>query len=527
MIFCPTRTISHLSGDAMNENDILCDSHKPDDFLAALEQCQCRLTDLDTQLTISADQLREGWSMLVRRFSESGVIPGDRVIVAVGNGPQFIAVWGALLALGASPVPVHCETPPMELHRTACKFHASFVVTDNHLASDMEQAESHAYTLECSNWARVVWTDIYSNGRSPGNDRTLNLAGIPLHPTSGTTGEPKLSIRPMRTAIAEIDNYVNTFGIDSQDTILGMTPMSHAFAHGFCAIAPVTTGANLVTMRKFQPKLVNRACAELNITIIAAVAGVLDTMLFMGAAAMKNTARKIFSGGGPLTERTARQYQQTLGIVPRPLFGATETGGIAVAGEDELCIDGRVGRAFDGVAIKLVPYHGRDGEESGNGTEKDERPFSLVHVKSKSLMLGYVVDEEIDTRQFESGWFNTGDLAHCDAYGALYLHGREAEVINISGMKVLPREVEEIILALKGVNEVKVFGHKNQSGSSQLRAAVVADGLSADEIRAHCRQQLVYYKQPSKIMMIAALPKNTNGKVSLVELAKLMQSEPS
>ena len=503
------------------------DSDRPDVFLAALEKCLCRVTDLDTQLTVSADQLREGWSMLVRRFSESGLIPGDRVIVAVGNGPLFIAVWGALLALDASPIPVHCETPPMELHRTACKFHASFVVTDTHCESDMELTESHAYTLECSHWARVVWTDIYSNTRSPGDDRLLDLPGIPLHPTSGTTGEPKLSIRPMRTAVAEIENYVNTFGIDADDTILGMTPMSHAFAHGFCAIAPVMTNANLVTMRKFQPKLVNKACSELSITLIAAVAGVLDTMLFMGAGAMKNSARKIFSGGGPLSERTARQYQRTLGIVPRPLFGATETGGIAVAGEDELCIDARVGRAFDGVAIKLVPYVNPDGKESKYETDAGEQPLSLVHVRSKSLMLGYVIDEKIDTSLFHSGWFNTGDLAHSDSYGAIYLHGREAEVVNISGMKVLPREVEEIILSLKGVREVKVFGHKNQSGSHQLRAAIVVEGRSVEDIRAHCKQQLVYYKQPSKIIMVPALPKNANGKVSLFELKKMMQSETS
>ena len=512
--------------DSMIPHDILCDFNKPDEFLAALESCRCQITNLDTQVTISADQLREGWSMLVRRFSESGVIPGDRVLVAVGNGPQFIAVWGALLALGAAPIPVHYETPSMELHRTACKFNASFVVSDNHSESDMELADSHAYTLECSNWARVVWTDIYSGGRSPGDNRELDFTGIPLHPTSGTTGDPKLSIRPMRTAIAEIDNYVNTFGIDAQDTILGMTPMSHAFAHGFAVIAPIMTGANLAIMRKFQPKLINKACAELNITIIAAVAAVLDTMLFMGAGAMKNTARKIFSGGGPLTERTARQYQRTLGIVPRPLFGATEAGGIAVAGENELCIDGRVGRAFDGVAVKLVPYHGREGETSGYEATNEERPLSLVHVKSKSVMLGYVVDEKVDVSQFDSGWFNTGDLAHCDSYGTLYLHGREAEVVNISGMKVLPREVEEVILALKGVREVKVFGHKNQSGSSQLRAAIVADDLSPEEIRDHCRQQLVYYKQPSKIKIIAELPKNANGKVNLAELAGLLQGEP-
>ncbi|MDR1959482.1 MAG: acyl--CoA ligase [Planctomycetaceae bacterium] len=516
----------------MTSNDILYASGKPDNFLASLENYKGQITCMDIQMTVSSDQLREGWSMLIRRFSESGMIPGDRIVVAVGNGPGFIAVWGAILALGGSPVPVHFETPPMELHRIACKFHASFIVTDSHTETEMELAESHSCTLECSNWGQIVWTDVYSGGRSPGDDRILDFAGIPLHPTSGTTGEPKLAVRPVRTAIAEIDNYVNTFGIDSGDTILGMTPMSHAFAHGFCVLAPVMTGANLVTMRKFQPKLVNQACSGMKITIIAAVAGVLDTMLFMGADVLKNPARKIFSGGGPLTERTAKQFKRITGIVPRPLYGTTETGGIAVARKDELCIDGCVGSPFNGVSVRFVPHAGE--EEKNNsascgktGKESDIKPMSLVYVKSESLMSGYLVNETIDMGSLDSGWYNTGDLGYSDSCGRLYLHGREAEVINISGLKVLPREVEEILLSLKGIREIKVFGHKNRSGSCQLYAAVVADGLSVEDVRIYCRQQLVYYKQPSRIILLPELPKNAGGKVRLSELAGLVQGEIS
>jgi|GEM_PF-1232955 len=501
------------------------DDNSPQQFLDALEKYGGRITDLDQGTTLTGNQVRDGWKMLSRRFGESGLIPGDRVIVAVGNGPLFIAVWAAILQRGGAPIPVHFETPPMELNRIACRCHAAHIVTDHHVETEMELVESHACTLECSSWGRVVWSAVYSNGRSPGADAELDFAGIPLHPTSGTTGDPKLAIRPIRTAIAEIDNYVNTFGIDADDTILGMTPMSHAFAHGFCAIAPVMTGANLAIMRKFRATLVSQACLEMKISLVATVAGVLDTMLFTGGAALKNSARKIFSGGGPLTTHTASQFQRIIGIAPRPLYGTTETGGIAVGGEEELSLHGRVGAMLHGVTTRLDPLESTGTDSENLWNDQHERPLSRIHVQSRSLMLGYLVNEAIDTTVFHDGWYNTGDLGYIEPDGALHLHGREAEVINISGLKVLPREVEDVINSLQKVREVKVFGHKNRSGSYQLRAAVVADGMTQEEIRAHCREQLVYYKQPSMIIMVSSLPKNANGKVILSQLTNLSQDD--
>lgn len=500
--------------------DISLEENGPGKFLDALDNYRGHIYDLDSGETIAPIALRDGWKKLVRRFGEFGLCPGDRVIVAVSNGPLFIAVWGAILVCGGSPVPVHFETPPAELNRIACRFHAATIVTDRHRENEMEAAESHAYSMECSSWGRLVWTDVYADGRNPGIDATLQLPGIPLHPTSGTTGDPKLAVRPMKTAIAEIDNYVNTFGIDADDTILGMTPMSHAFANGFCAIGPIMTGCNLAIMKKFRPELIASACSGLDVTIIAAVAGVLDTLLFMGGAALKTSIRKIFSGGGPLSERTARQFQKVAGIVPRPLYGATETGGIAVAGDGELCIDGRIGRAFDGVSIELADF-------KRSSEHQNEHEMSMIRVHSKSLMVGYLIDEELDTSIIRDGWYDTGDLGRMDSDGYLYLCGREAEVINVSGMKVLPREVEEVILGLRSVREVKVFGHRNRTGAYQIRAAVVGDGLSIEDIHRHCREQLVYYKRPAKIITLESLPKNANGKVLLSKLAELVQGELS
>ena len=91
--------------------------------------------------------------------------------------------------------------------------------------------------------------------------------------------------------------------------------------------------------------------------------------------------------------------------------------------------------------------------------------IGLVNVRSGSVMSGYLVNEQLDTSILSDGWFNTGDLGSFDAQGALHLRGRQAEVVNVSGMKVLPSEVEDVIASLPGVKEVKVYSRKSRAGA--------------------------------------------------------------
>src|SRR5262249_28330302 len=153
------------------------------------------------------------WQRLSRRMAAAGLAAGDRVVVVVGNGPQFIAVYAAILAQGGAPLFVHVETPAAEIERTARRFRARFGVTDARQEKDLEAVGARSVVLSAADWATVVWGDfgarIESNGRP-----MLRLPGVPLHPTSGTTGEFKVAVRPVACALAEVAHYVATIGID-------------------------------------------------------------------------------------------------------------------------------------------------------------------------------------------------------------------------------------------------------------------------------------------------------------------------
>ncbi len=477
----------------------------PEPILAAVDNYRGTIYDLDQSLLVTPDRFASGWRGLSRRMGDEGLRPGERVIVAVGNGPLFIAAWAAILAQGGSPLLMHVETPPAEMKRVAERFHARFVATDAQLERDLEAVGARATTFSVSDWAHILWADFGDLAAKDGPPM-LHLPGVPLHPTSGTTGQYKVAVRPAACAVAEVRDYVETIGVDSTDTLLALAPMSHAYAHGWCVVTPMVTGANLVTMRRASAKLVFQACKEHRISILPAVGSMLDTLMFGAGRRLYAPERRVITGGAPLSERTAKNFEKTAGSRVCPLFGTTETAAIAVARPDgPMAIGGYIGPPFKYVSVEIRPPDEPGEYPTGVG---------LVHVRSLSVMLGYLSEERLDTSVVVDGWFNTGDLGSIDADGALRLSGRQAEVINLSGMKVLPREVEEVIALLPGVIEVKVYPGKTRHGSLHVRAAVVAEnGTGAAEIKSHCEQHLVYYKRPSRITMLDALPKSANGKV--------------
>ncbi len=202
--------------------------------------------------------------------------------------------------------------------------------------------------------------------------------------------------------------------------------------------------------------------------------------------------------------RTAVDFRKTCGSPVRPLYGSTETGVIAIVGPDHEGDAGDcVGPPVRGVSVEIRPAR-RPSDSAGLGR---------VHVRSSSMMAGYLCPGKLDTSPLVDGWFATGDLGRFDQYGELHLCGRETDVVNVFGMKVVPREVEDVIRMLPEIAEVVVYAGR-RTGSQFVKAAVVATSpTEAAMIRTHCETHLVYYKRPETITFLDALPRTATGKI--------------
>lgn len=481
----------------------------PTPILDAAEGFGGSIVDLDRGKVVDSDDFRRASYELEKLFRAGGLSPGDRPVLAIGNGPTFMAILVAVLRAGGSPLLLHADSPAAELARTAQRFGANFLITDSLSTAELGAAGFDGREFTCCDWASGAWARI---GPSPDPDGFDGgpLAGVPLHPTSGTTGQPKLAVRPGNPAVAEARHYIDAIGIDASDSILCTIPMSHAYGYGMCVMVPLLSGATVLTMRRFNAKPVVAALAE-RVTIYPTVPLLLDVLL-ASAGDRLVAPRCITSAGAPLRERTAARVEERWGSTVRPLYGTTETGGITVARPNhDPRAAGSVGPPMKDVSLDVRPLEDPQGSmEAGVGE---------LWVSSPSLMAGYLSPEGIDRSPIATGWFNTGDLARIDERGDVTLFGRASEVINVFGNKVLPSEVEEVISLLPGVAEVKVYSAPNRWGSNSVKAAVVAaDGVTDRDVRDHCKRHLVSYKQPEQVIILDALPRSPAGKIVLSKL---------
>jgi long-chain acyl-CoA synthetase len=466
----------------------------PAPLLDAFHRFRGSFFDLDRGTKTSAAELAQAKASVVRYVAERGLAAGDRVVLAVSNGPLFAAVWAAILESGASPVLAHSATPAAELRDIAKRSGARFLVTETD-----DPASGGSFLAGQPGINLSVLAE-----QAAAEPNAANFQSVPLHLTSGTTGEPKIALRPGPCAVAEALHYIETLAIDDSDVLLCVTPMSHAYAYGMCLMVPLLASASLLTMRQFNHRLAERALAEMGVTIFPAVPAILDVLLLDSSASSLGAPGAVLSAGAPLAAKTANAWLERYGLPVRPLYGTTETGGISIH-EPSSEFDGSVGHPMKGVEVAVSP----------EGT---------LRVRSSSMMAGYLESGGrgafcVDRSPISDGWFRTTDLAQIEPRGRIFLQARESEVISVFGFKVLPSEVEAVIAELPGVVEVKVYAGRHRSGSGIVQAAIVwRDELNEEQIRQHCERRLVYYKRPTVYRRLAALPRMSSGKIAATQL---------
>jgi fatty-acyl-CoA synthase len=195
------------------------------------------------------------------------------------------------------------------------------------------------------------------------------------------------------------------------------------------------------------------------------------------------------------------------------LYGSTEVAWATIAGPADLrAAPGTAGRPPRGTVVRL--YDAAGGEVAPGETGR-------IFVGSELAFEGYTGG---GGKAVLDGLMASGDVGHLDAEGRLFIDGRDDEMIVSGGENVFPREVEDLVCRLDGVDEVAVVGVADDDFGQRLRAfVVVADGagLSADDIKAHVQANLARFKVPRDVVFLGELPRTATGKVLKRELAEL------
>ncbi|MCL4217838.1 MAG: acyl--CoA ligase [Candidatus Hydrogenedentes bacterium] len=452
-----------------------------------------------TGKTWHAAELRERADEAARRFSTAGVKEGDLAVFMLTNTAAFPVVFMALLELGCNPVLVFAGSSSAEIERLAASFGIRWIVHDfNDAVSRLPQAQWPEKTTADVGYASVR---LLETGFAPDQSvMQFPVAGVPLHPTSGTYGAARVCVRNQTAAVAEAENYLASIDIYRGVRIALNTPMSHAYAYGFGFVAALISDSVLVLDSAFNPKHVLNRESRRPSDILTLVPPMARALTRLARNVEKpGMAPHVFYAGAPCDPAQAAEFEQTFGARLYAIYGTTETGGIATSFSRE------PRRTGVGVPVANVSVHVCNTEQyPGLGEGIGE-----VRVASTSMMQGYVTDINDSVI---NDWA-TGDIGRIDANGNLHLTGRIKDVINVGGMKVDPAEIEQVLRGRPEVADVAVYPGLRDDGSEFVQAAIQPAGnVDVEVLRHACLGVLDGYKAPSRFHIVDAIPRTPSGK---------------
>jgi len=502
---------------------------------------------------LSYRQLRDDAVALAGWLQKAGVEAGDRVAVFMQNCPQFPVALYAILRANAVVVPVnpmnraeefkHYITDPGTKVVTCSADLAAIVDAANAALPESERvraivatryvdampagaiAEADAPPAAMDAWLRADpplpagctrWTEALGQRLQPGPHQAKpdDLALLPY--TSGTTGLPKGCMHTHRTLMHNAVGGQWSFAGGPEPVVLGVVPMFHITGMLYSVLGSVYAGCTVVLMPRWDRELCGRLISQHRISHWTCI----PTMVIdlFGSPNYKSfdlsSLRSISGGGAAMPFAVAERLQNEFGLTFAEGYGLTETAAPSHANPPEraklqclgIPIFGVDSRVVDPVTLEELPPG-----EVGEIITRGPMVFTGYWKHTEATEAAFI---DFDGRKF----FRTGDLGRMDEEGYFFITDRLKRMINASGFKVWPAEVEMLLYKHPAVQEACIIAARDAYRGETVKAVVVlrADAkgkTSADDIIAWARENMAAYKVPKIVQFVDVLPKSGSGKV--------------
>jgi long-chain acyl-CoA synthetase len=495
-------------------------------------------------------QLAEQVDRLATGLFQLGVRKGDRVALMLPNSPHYVIAFFAAARIGAVVVNVNPTYTSRELAHQLADAGAETIVLLEQFWPRLAEARADTQVR------RVIVAHVFDTLPLPARllvrqaqRKAPEWVDVPAGPdvfflnelltryppqppatavgaddvalfqyTGGTTGLPKAAMLTHRNLISNVTQVAAwvTGGRPGKEKILAAIPFFHVYGMTTALLYGVRLGAEIITVPNPRPiDNVMRIIAKERATVFPGVPA-----MYIGIINHKDVAqhdmrsiRVCVCGSAPLPVQVQETFERITGGRLVEGYGLTETSplthGNPVFGRRKV---GSIGVPFPDTDAKIVDL------EAGEALPFDGATRGELCVRGPQVMKGYWnrPEETVETLGAD-GWLHTGDICTVDAEGYFYVVDRKKDMINASGFKVLPREVEEVLFTHPKVVEAVVAGIPHPTrGDDTVKAYVVlrqGETATAEEIRAFCKDQLAAYKVPREVEFRAELPKTAVGKV--------------
>ncbi|MDA0228394.1 MAG: long-chain-fatty-acid--CoA ligase [Proteobacteria bacterium] len=506
------------------------------------------------QQETSYAELLEQVERMAGYLQQLGVKRGDRVLLLMQNCPQLVVAHFAILRADAVVVPVNPMNRAQELQHYIADSQAHVAVVAEDLAHELAQASAelappqrlqHVVTAryadaagELHNAAVAIpqaWRDWFAAAVTPAQWGTTQAHAWPqvmaaahtptpvqngpedlaiLPYTSGTTGLPKGCMHPQRTVMYNAHAMGLWMYQTPESVQLVAVPMFHITGLVIGMHAVIAAGASMVIMPRWDRDYAGAAIAHWGVTHWLNIPTMVIDLLASPHAANYplNSLQYIGGGGAAMPQAVAQRLLEQYGLRYAEAYGLTET-----------CAPSHSNPAHATRQQCLgVPYMDADAIVVNPDTLQPVAPGEPGEILIQGPMVfnGYWRNPEATAKAFAEvqgrRYFRSGDLGRVDEQGFFYMTDRLKRMINASGYKVWPAEVEAMMFQHPAIAEACIISAPDAYRGETVQAVVVLRQdaqATADDIIAWCRDHMAAYKVPRRVQLIDALPKSGSGKV--------------
>ncbi|MFD8092035.1 class I adenylate-forming enzyme family protein [Streptomyces malaysiensis] len=502
------------------------------------------LVYFDGRLTYrEVDELSDG---IAGYLAERGFQPGDRLAIMLQNTPHFVIALLGTWKAGGTVVPVNPMYKGAELAHILGDAEVSALVCARHGWEDYirETAAASPVRIALTADARDFQTrddervlrdepspapadaeDLLAAARAGARPPSVPAPGPDdialISYTSGTSGTPKGATNTHGNISYNADRQHILHELPVGSTIFALAPLFHITGM-VCELCACVAGAGTLALAyRFETGVVLDAFAEHRPLYTVG-----PSTAFMALMAHPRATRDHFSsfriissGGAPVPPALVERFQKDFGPYLHNGYGLTECTApcASVPPGVRAPVDPVSGTLAVGVPgadtiVRIVDDAGQDVPFGEQGE---------IVVRGPMVVPGYWRRPEATETALPDGELRTGDIGFMDEGGWLYVVDRKKDMINASGFKVWPREVEDVLYTHPAVREAAVVGKPDAYRGETVKAYVsLRSGGRAtpDELSAYCAERLAAYKYPREVEILPELPKTTSGKILRREL---------
>jgi long-chain acyl-CoA synthetase len=496
---------------------------------------------------VSRRELDELSDALASGLLANGFSPGDRLAVYLQNVPQFVIAMVAAWKAGGIMVSINPMSRARELSYLLKDSGATVLVSLESLydqvARDVVPDTDVRLVLTTSELEFQTRDDerLFAGVSRRRHEGTTDLGAflaehrgqtpppVQLGPddvafltyTSGTTGVPKGAMNTHRNVVFTAQVYRDWVRAGRDGAIFGIAPLFHITGLiGHIAVSMLVP-APLVLAYRFEPQVVLDAFREHRPAFTIGAITAFSALLNAPGVTRDHFASftSIYSGGAPISPAAERRFLEATGKQVHNAYGLTETTSpmtVTPFGSPSP-VDPESGALSVGVPAPstVVRIQDDDGKDLPLGEVGE------IVAEGPQVVAGYWGKPEETAANLPGGALKSGDVGFMTPEGWVFIVDRKKDMINASGYKVWPREVEDVLAEHPAVRESAVVGVPDEKRGETVRAFVsLVPGASAtpEELIAHCRERMAAYKYPRSVVLVDELPKTVTGKILRREL---------